>query len=227
MAKRARLSLRDLEHENKRFLAPASEKEQSILAAAVELLSERGIAGATTAEIARRAGVTERTLFRYFPSKSDLVRRVLFPLLLHAGLARGVGDIRGAAAPGGSGFPILVRGILRRALRSAAGRSRACAYRADRAFAKRRAAPRRRPALASACLAADGRGARAAARARRNPQGRRCRALGARDPVPQRRRYFFTRYVFVPDREWDDAREIEMMADLLAHGCSGRTGERQ
>ena len=40
----------------------------------------------TTAEIARRAGVTEKTMFRYFPSKNDLVRRVLFPTMLQRGL---------------------------------------------------------------------------------------------------------------------------------------------
>src|SRR5262245_32391156 len=88
MAKKARLSLRDLQQETKKFLAPTTEKEKSIIEAAAALIGERGIDGATTAEIARRAGVTEKTLFRYFPSKKDLVRRVLFPLLLRTGLSR-------------------------------------------------------------------------------------------------------------------------------------------
>ena len=60
----------------------ATVKERAILAAAVDLLGERGVDGATTAEIAKRADVTERTLFRYFPSKRDLVRRVLAPTIL-------------------------------------------------------------------------------------------------------------------------------------------------
>src|SRR5262245_56006655 len=88
MAKKQRLSLRDLEQETKKFLAPTTDKERSIIEAAVVLLGERGIDGTTTAEIARRAGVTERTLFRYFPSKRDLVKRVLFPSLLRGGLSR-------------------------------------------------------------------------------------------------------------------------------------------
>jgi AcrR family transcriptional regulator len=88
MAKKQTVSLRDLERETKKFQAPATDKERSIIEAAVALIGERGIDGATTAGIAKRAGVTEKTLFRYFPSKRDLVRRVLFPLILERGLAR-------------------------------------------------------------------------------------------------------------------------------------------
>ena len=68
------------------FAAPVTEKEKDILEAAIALIGQRGIDGATTAEIARHAGVTEKTLFRYFPSKQHLVRRVLFPLLMRGGL---------------------------------------------------------------------------------------------------------------------------------------------
>jgi len=88
MQKTPRLSLRELEQETKRFGKPTTEKEAAIIKAAVELLGERGIDGATTAQIAKRAGVTEKTLFRYFPSKRDLVRRVLYPQLLAGGLSQ-------------------------------------------------------------------------------------------------------------------------------------------
>jgi len=88
MQKKQKVSLRDLEKETKKFLAPRTEKERAILVATVELIGERGIDGATTAEIARRAKVTEKTLFRYFPSKTNLVRRVLFPMLMEGGLER-------------------------------------------------------------------------------------------------------------------------------------------
>src|SRR5262245_65540334 len=88
MQKKLRLSLRDLEQETEKFFAPATEKEKAIMEAASALIGERGMDGATTAEIAKRAGVTERTLFRYFPSKNDLVRRVLFPPLLNTAVSR-------------------------------------------------------------------------------------------------------------------------------------------
>ena len=88
MPAKQQVSLRDFEQETERFLAPKTEKERAIIMAAAALIGERGINGATTAEIARRANVTEKTLFRYFPSKKDLVRRVMFPMLLENGLAR-------------------------------------------------------------------------------------------------------------------------------------------
>jgi AcrR family transcriptional regulator len=99
------LTLADIERETDRFLMPATEKEADILRAAVNLLGERGVDGATTAEIAKRAGVTERTLFRYFPSKRDLVRRVLAPTILRTILTREWRPFRalldGSAADGG------------------------------------------------------------------------------------------------------------------------------
>jgi hypothetical protein len=38
--------------------------------------------------------------------------------------------------------------------------------------------------------------------------------------------YFLTRCVFAPDRKWDDASEIEQMADILANGASSKSGNK-
>ncbi|MEN2981751.1 MAG: helix-turn-helix domain-containing protein [Thermus sp.] len=51
--------------------------EARLLQAALELLAERGYRGATTKEVARRAGVSEVTLFRRFGRKEALFRRAL------------------------------------------------------------------------------------------------------------------------------------------------------
>jgi TetR/AcrR family transcriptional regulator len=88
MGKRKRLTLKDFEDEARKLMQPATEKERAIVKAAMELITKKGVDGATTAAIARRAGVTEKTLFRYFPSKKDLVRRVLLPPVLGGGLMR-------------------------------------------------------------------------------------------------------------------------------------------
>ncbi|EMJ89166.1 TetR/AcrR family transcriptional regulator [Leptospira meyeri] len=77
-----KLTLKLLQNEFNAYQNPESEKEKDIVEAAEDVFAELGFAGATTAELAKRAGVTERTLFKYFPSKIDLYRRVLSGLLL-------------------------------------------------------------------------------------------------------------------------------------------------
>lgn len=55
----------------------ADQTRERLLDAAAETFSRDGIQGATTREIARRAGVNEVTLFRHFKSKEQLLRAVL------------------------------------------------------------------------------------------------------------------------------------------------------
>jgi AcrR family transcriptional regulator len=54
---------------------------RDLLASARTLFAERGYHGTSAADIAAGAGVTERTLFRYFPSKIALVLGELIALL--------------------------------------------------------------------------------------------------------------------------------------------------
>ena len=65
--------------------------------AALELFSERGYEQTTTFEIAARAGVTERTFFRHFPDK----REVLFDgqITLRAALTDAVAEAPETLAP--------------------------------------------------------------------------------------------------------------------------------
>ncbi|MGE5690883.1 MAG: TetR/AcrR family transcriptional regulator [Pseudomonadota bacterium] len=51
---------------------PAAERRQALLEAALRVFSQGSYAGATTAEIARVAGVSEPVLYRHFPSKKEL-----------------------------------------------------------------------------------------------------------------------------------------------------------
>jgi AcrR family transcriptional regulator len=55
-----------------RIRADAARNRARILEAAAEVFAERGLE-ASTAEIARRAGVGEATLYRRFPTKDDLI----------------------------------------------------------------------------------------------------------------------------------------------------------
>jgi AcrR family transcriptional regulator len=51
---------------------PAAERRSAIIEAALRVFSAGSYAGATTAEIAREAGVSEPILYRHFESKRDL-----------------------------------------------------------------------------------------------------------------------------------------------------------
>jgi len=51
---------------------PAEERRQAIVRAALRVFTSASYAGATTAEIAREAGVSEPVLYRHFASKRDL-----------------------------------------------------------------------------------------------------------------------------------------------------------
>jgi AcrR family transcriptional regulator len=53
------------------------EVQQRIDQAALETFAEEGFAGATIAEIARRAGISTGNVYRYYPSKEALFRALL------------------------------------------------------------------------------------------------------------------------------------------------------
>jgi AcrR family transcriptional regulator len=52
---------------------PSSNKRDAILAAAVRCFAAHGLAGTGMRDIARAAGLTEGTLYHYFPSKDALI----------------------------------------------------------------------------------------------------------------------------------------------------------
>lgn len=54
---------------------------QALQTAALRLFQQHGYAQTTVRDIAQHAGVTERTFFRYFPSKEDLVIGELLDLI--------------------------------------------------------------------------------------------------------------------------------------------------
>lgn len=61
--------------------------------AAVELFAVHGYDGTTVAQVAARAGVTEMTAFRHFPSKADLVLDDPYDPVMVEALRRQAGDL--------------------------------------------------------------------------------------------------------------------------------------
>ncbi|MCU4989891.1 TetR/AcrR family transcriptional regulator [Bacillus cereus] len=58
-----------------------NERQMRILEAAVDRFGEKGYAATSTSEIAKRAGVAEGTIFRYYKTKKDLLLAVVMPTL--------------------------------------------------------------------------------------------------------------------------------------------------
>lgn len=57
-------------------------KKQAILDAAQQILTTEGYKKASVAEIAKEAGASQVTLYKYFPSKIDLARAVIIKLIV-------------------------------------------------------------------------------------------------------------------------------------------------
>jgi AcrR family transcriptional regulator len=64
--------------------AKLTEKQIKILQAAVEMFAEKGYAATSTSEIAKRAGVAEGTIFRHYKTKKDLLLAIVIPTLTKA-----------------------------------------------------------------------------------------------------------------------------------------------
>ncbi len=77
---------------------PAAERRKQLLDCALVLFSEQGYARATTAQLAKAAGVTEPIIYRHFPSKKAL----FIALIERTGdetLSRWKADLAGAGDP--------------------------------------------------------------------------------------------------------------------------------
>ncbi len=57
------------------------DRKNQILAAAINVFVEYGYNGATTAQIAKAAGISEVTLFRHFDSKKDIFKMSIEPIV--------------------------------------------------------------------------------------------------------------------------------------------------
>jgi len=58
-----------------------TEKQSRIVRAAMEVFAEKGYSGASTSEIAQRAGVAEGTIFRHYRTKKDLLFSIVAPFM--------------------------------------------------------------------------------------------------------------------------------------------------
>ncbi|WP_437676559.1 TetR/AcrR family transcriptional regulator [Sorangium sp. So ce131] len=89
-----------------------TEAQKKIVEAAVNAFAEQGFAGTATKDIARRAGVAEATIFKYFPSKRELLLGVLGPAieqLVGPAMTRSMDPVLSATYPS---FEAFLRALL-------------------------------------------------------------------------------------------------------------------
>jgi TetR/AcrR family transcriptional regulator len=189
--------------------------EHRILAAAERLFAERGYAAARTAEIARSAGVTERTLFKHFPEKARLLERV-------AG-----GAMAAVAAPPPAddvAFATWFERLLRDRLAAAQAHPHALRLvlveLLTSAPARKRFAPLWKRELWSGLVRAI---------ARFQARGELRADLGA-EPLARMVMslalgYLLTRTQVAPGLAWDDGREIARLLELLLRGAASGGGQ--
>lgn len=196
---------------------PAQEK---LLRAALEVFAEVGFEGATTREIASRAGVAEKTLFQHFGSKSGLFTEAAQPLLVSLVGPRAFADLRQVVEGAGGGFkarllaiaknriaattrdPALLKFLLQEVLLRPSFRGPFIAYWKAHLLEPMRAA-------------IDG--AIATGELRDMPPGRFLRVL-----VSLVVGYAVTRHVLLPELAWDDDEELAATIDILLYGAAAK-----
>lgn len=186
-----------------------------ILDGAAAAFAERGYQGATTRELARAAGVTEKTLYAHFRSKAELfvaamgpglldlmggaVFEDLLPELLASGSTRGrlLAILRNRLRFARQ-RPGLMKSVVQEALLSPHFREELRRYWAEHLL------PPARKMVETAIAAGE---------VREVEPDRLIRTL-----VSVAIGYVLTRHVLLPEREWDDDAEAEAMVDLLMSG---------
>lgn len=94
--------------------------QRKILTAALEEFSEKGFSGASTAAIAARAKVAEKTLFAQFKTKRELLARTLRPSVLLLIEPRVFDRVREAIEPHGQSLEHVLTAVIRDRLALAA-----------------------------------------------------------------------------------------------------------
>ena len=85
------------------------ERPRDIIAAALNLFSEKGFAGARMEEIARRAGISKGTLYLYFATKEEMFRAVVREVVVP-----NIAEVENAALAADLPFAAMVRALLPR-----------------------------------------------------------------------------------------------------------------
>lgn len=76
------MSAQPVPHPEPRWRRLPEERPRQILAAALDVFGEHGLANARLEDIARRAGLSKGTIYLYFPNKEELFREMVRQLIV-------------------------------------------------------------------------------------------------------------------------------------------------
>src|SRR3954469_15520521 len=214
-----RLSAKTLRGESARYERPRTAKEAAILVAATEIFGAKGFRDARTADIAQSAGVTERTLFRYFPTKEQLYQRVMFSAVLAPPMPRELPETGHLFASDSESFRDWHRRVLK--LRLGAARASAPQFRlvlatllTDGQLRDKVIAVWRKNLWQHALETID------RFQSRKQLRTDLPREAIARGIISLNLGYIIARALLAPDAPWDDDSEIEATVDLFLRGAA-------
>jgi AcrR family transcriptional regulator len=221
-----RITLRALRGEAARYEKPLSEREAAIIRAATRLFGEKGYDATRTAHIASSAGVTPRTLFRYFPTKKALYRRVMFPAILAAALPLELTHIRRLFASDSESYPDWHRHILK--MRTEVAKHAGPQFRlliamlmTDEAVRRRMVELWKKKKWETAVAAIRRYQRRGQLRSDVRPE-----AI-ARAVISLNLGYIIARALLAIEAGWNDQAEIDVTVELMMHGAAAVVDSRK
>lgn len=197
-----------------------TETQRKILSAALELFAERGYAATSTAAIAKRAGVAEKTIFANFATKERLFGEILNPSALELLLPEALGGVRetlsvqwGSAAALLDGFMHNRLSFVRKQPSKLKLIAQALVLHPEISELFVRVFREHLEPRVAAVLA----GLEAAGEIRPLP-----RLSLVRIMMSMTAGYMLARFVLRPNADWDDEAEIATMIDVLVNGVKPR-----
>jgi AcrR family transcriptional regulator len=207
------------EHDEPHLAATTTEKQRRILEAAIEVFAERGFAGTPTAEIAKRAGVAEGTIFKHYRTKKELLIGVVAPLFAQLVVPKVIAPVIEILQQPHETFEELVRALAKE--RVSFVRQHASIVRIFvqelsfhpelRDLAVDTLGPRLLPLALGAIERFQANGQIVAHAAPTSV---------LRLFVGTMMSYAATRFVLFPQREWDDDAEIELIVRMISRGLA-------
>ncbi len=196
--------------------------QAQIIQAALELFAEHGYDATTTLAIARRAGVTEKTLFRHFGSKQQLFARTVYPAILRLVQPLLFENLRAVLAEERRSLRETLSAIIMERVRFAREHPAILKLIAQELLLHREF---REPFVEFwqsqllAGIRAVLRHARERGQLRDLPDAAVLRAL-----ISLTVGYALNRTLLDPEADWDDEAEVRVLVDVLLNGLGARTG---